>query len=114
MYFQIIIIIMAKTSRTGRTLKETDRWGYDPATHVTNIAKTLKCKVINNEFDHFKFVLINNYLQDKKKKAKYDRERYQSSKPQKPKQYQSRPRRGKTAKKKICNKYVFWKLFASN
>ena len=62
MYFQIIIIIMAKTSRTGRTLKETDRWGYDPATHVTNIAKTLKCKVINNEFDHFKFVLINNYF----------------------------------------------------
>ena len=60
MYFQIIyLIIMAKTSRTGRTLKETDRWGYDPATHITNIAKTLKCKVmfiwylIYNLFDFY-------------------------------------------------------------
>ena len=95
---------MAKTRSSSGKLKETVRWGYDPATHLTNIAKTLKCKVIINEFDHFKFVLINNFLQDKKKKAEYDQERYQSSKPQKPKQYQSRPRKGKAAKEKAQKK----------
>ena len=49
LYFQIKFTIMAKveTSRSGRTLRKTEKLAYDPGTHTTNIAKTMKCKVTN-------------------------------------------------------------------
>ena len=48
MYFQtnyFWIMSEGKTSRSGRNLRETVRFGHDPATHTTFIAKTMKCKV---------------------------------------------------------------------
>ena len=107
MYFQTNyywIMSEGKTSRSGRNLRETVRFGHDPATHTTFIAKTMKCKVklYLNWVYHCK-ILCESFIQEKKakiqvKKAKreYDRDRYTSN--------MAKPSKGKTKRKSAAGK----------
>ena len=112
--FPDIVFIMAKTRSSSGKLKETVRWGYDPATHLTNIAKTLKCKVIWHD-DMMTCRLLTVWyivLQAKKKKSGYDKERYQSKKAKegKTKSRRCKGGKGKARKKWFCTYFIEKKI----